>query len=85
MGRYWLEKEVSEPWAALACNIVSETWSRGGKTCGCLASPWETELPLTGIYGKRFLVIHLEPNFHLIHWGRGVMAQMPQTLSFNKI
>ena len=77
-----MQKGISQPWAARASNLVSETWIWGGETCWCPASLGETLLPLSGICRKRFSVTYLECSFYFIHWGSGVMAQMSQTHNF---
>ena len=76
-----MRKGISQPWAALASNLVSETWIWGGDML-VLCFPWGDTTALEWNLWERFLVTHLECSLHLIHCGSGVMVQMPLTHNF---
>ena len=44
-GGYWMQKAITQPWAALASNLVSETWIWGGDML-VLCLPWGDTIAL---------------------------------------
>ena len=70
-----MQKEISQPWAALASNLVSETWIWGGETCWCSASLGEIPLPLESVGEILGHPLRMQlPSHSLWKWSHGTNA-----------